>query len=136
MVIISISSGGVWKALQGIFCWCKRFQYLRVFRGIATIEATETGWIQVYQSWLVAPLLIVSVLALLWAYTHNGLVFQLKSGIMLTSGPTQFHCWILRYFYSILLFYYWLYSVQHWRSTATCAAALGLPNLNYIQELT
>ena len=28
---------------------------------------------------------------------------------------------------------YRLYSVQHWRSTATCAAALGLPNLNYEQ---
>ena len=24
-----------------------------------------------------------------------------------------------------------LYSVHHWRSTVTCAAALGLPNLNY-----
>ena len=30
---------------------------------------------------------------------------------------------------SILLL---LYSVQHWRSTATCAAALELPNLNYV----
>ena len=29
-----------------------------------------------------------------------------------------------------------LYSDQHWRSAATCAAALGLLNLNYIQELT
>ena len=28
-----------------------------------------------------------------------------------------------------------LYSVQHWRSAATYAAALGLPNLNYVQEL-
>ena len=26
-----------------------------------------------------------------------------------------------------------LYSVQHWGSAATCAAALGLPNLNYVQ---
>ena len=26
-----------------------------------------------------------------------------------------------------------LYSVQHWRSAATCATALGLPNLNYVQ---
>ena len=32
-------------------------------------------------------------------------------------------------FYSILLT---LYTVQHWRSTATCAAALELPNLNYV----
>ena len=31
-------------------------------------------------------------------------------------------------FYSILLM---LYNVQHWKSTATCAAALELPNLNY-----
>jgi len=31
--------------------------------------------------------------------------------------------------YSILLV---LYSVQHWRSKATCAAALELPNLNYV----
>ena len=35
-------------------------------------------------------------------------------------------------FYSILFL---LYSDQHWRSTATCAAALGLPNLNYVQGL-
>ena len=39
------------------------------------------------------------------------------------------------FYYSILLL---LYSVQHWRSTATCAAALELPNLNYVHgtELT
>ena len=34
--------------------------------------------------------------------------------------------------YSILLT---LYSVQHWRSVATRAAALELPNLNYVQGL-
>jgi len=28
-----------------------------------------------------------------------------------------------------------IYTVQHLRSTATCAAALELPNLNYVQRL-
>ena len=35
---------------------------------------------------------------------------------------------VYRFFYSTLLTFY---SVQHWMSTATCAAALELPNLNY-----
>ena len=46
------------------------------------------------------------------------------AGVMLIAD-----CYIIMHF--LLL----LYSVQHWKSTATSAAALGLPNLNYVQEL-
>jgi len=47
-----------------------------------------------------------------------------------THGYTMVHkCLCSQQLVFILLL---LYSVQHWRSTATCAAALELPNLNFI----